>query len=397
MWKKKSNIALLIMAGISELTLAILYHMGIVENGWRWILIAAAIWGILIITVNAMTNCAKACLYGVIVFAVTSGLGQMFLMTGYAATYVYMQSQNLRAISAVVGGSEDATGSHTKLMSYQGYDYYVDSGYTYMYKIKENGLLSEIAASTIYIAADVESVFSENFGEFYTLSNKEAFTDLGSNSLSISFVRNSIDASAFIKIVSDQNKVFYTYFTLDDPAQMIKDLGIVSESYAIGSTNIYLTSASKIVNGTKSGENEILDYEDGRQYILTATGNVYLSEAVAISYGDEIGYSDRVNYFIYNKEITEIEEYRSALNNLDPESDEYAEIQTYIDTLETRMPVMACEMVHETISSGNSIRLYRIRDYSETLQTTPSITIVEIERDGYYIYGYTDLELDDLF
>ena len=385
------------MASISELVVSLLYHFGVFSSWLKWVLIVAAFWGIVIIATNALTNFGKAFAFGFLMIFILLGMGRLFVTVEYATSYLYTQAQNARTISIIITDSKQDASDFHSVMSYDGYDYYVDSGYTYIYKIKQNGLMSEITAFNIYIDTDVESVFQDNFGDFYAVDEKSAFSNLGRDTVSISFVKSRSDSSAFMKIVSPQNKVFYTYFPIDNPIQLVADLGIVLERYSIGSTKIILTKASQIINGTQIGNNEILNYENGKQYVVSTTESVFLSDAMAISFGDDIGYSDRINYFMYSDYILEIEEYKTELNLLDPKSDEAKEISTYITALEAQMPIMACEMVYEDIATNESIRLYRVRDYAETLQTTPSITVIEIEKDGYYIYGYTNLELDDLF
>ena len=397
MLRQKKNIILLITAGLTELCIVIMYHFGIINSCWSWIVISAIAWGVIMIAVNALKHFTKALAFGLSVFMIAAGFGQVALLSGYAIAYIDTQARNLRTITTITDGAVNDSGTYVKIMTYDGYDYYVDSGYTYMYKIKNNGILSEISAMTIYIASDVEKAFSNSFGEFYTVSGNKRFEDVGPCSISISFVKDSKDTSAFIKLVSKQNKVFYTHFPLDDPSQLVEDLGIAFTTYRVGSAEMSLTGASKIVNGTQAGNNEILEYENGKQYIVTVTDKTYLSEASAIAFGNEIGYSDRVNYFLYKDEIADIEEYKKALKDLDAETDEYKEVQGYIAALESQMHAMACEMVYESIVQGNSLRMYRIRNYAENLQTVPSITVIEIERADYYIYGYTDLELDDLF
>lgn len=397
MFKTKTNILLIVMASISELVVSLLYHFGVFSSWLKWVLIVAAFWGIVIIATNALTNFGKAFAFGFLMIFILLGMGRLFVTVEYATSYLYTQAQNARTISIIITDSKQDASDFHSVMSYDGYDYYVDSGYTYIYKIKQNGLMSEITAFNIYINTDVESVFQDNFGDFYAVDEKSAFSNLGRDTVSISFVKSRSDSSAFMKIVSPQNKVFYTYFPIDNPIQLVADLGIVLERYSIGSTKIILTKASQIINGTQIGNNEILNYENGKQYVVSTTESVFLSDAMAISFGDDIGYSDRINYFMYSDYILEIEEYKTELNLLDPKSDEAKEISTYITALEAQMPIMACEMVYEDIATNESIRLYRVRDYAETLQTTPSITVIEIEKDGYYIYGYTNLELDDLF
>lgn len=397
MYKTKKNILLVILAVVSEVAISILYYFGIIQNGFNWTLIVAAFCGIAMIAINALTDFPKSFFAGLLLFTVLSGVGQLSLSIGYTASYLYTQAQNMRTISIITNDSENGGDNYHSLMSYDGYDYYIDSGYTYVYKIKEDGFSSKITAFNIYIDSDVESVFEDNFGDFYSIKDKKAFCNLGRDLISISFVKNRNDSSAFIKIVSPQNKVFYTYFPIDNSSQLISDLGIVYERYNVGSTDFILTTSSKIVNGTQIGNNEILNYQDGKQYIVSTSGAVFLSDAIAISFGDDIGYTDRINYFIYSDYIVEIEEYKKELSLLEPESDEAKEVSAYISTLESQMPIKACEMVYEFIGTTESIRLYRTRNYTDSLQTTPPITVIEIEKDGYYIYGYTELELDDLF
>lgn len=396
MWKNKKNVICIGVASLTAIIIVLLYYCQIIENLLIWLFISSAVWSLILLCSHAYSNLTSGICFALAAFLISAGVGQTFSVMTQVGMESYVQIVNADRIKSIVKGSISEPKSHIYVMSYDGYDYYVDTGYTYVYKIKENGLLSEVEVYNIFIASDIESVLQEKFGEFYIISNNEAFSGISNLSISISFVLNSPDESVFLKLISPDNKVYYSYLPISNAYSFAKDVGIASETFSVGTVKFILTPSTKIVNGAVS-DSEV-EAEDGLQYLITAADEYsFLSPICAISFAEKIGYSDRIHQFIYHKNIEEIERLEKELDGLSKDSDSYKEMSAYIETLKSYMQVYSCELIYEYKHGNDILRLYRARDYSEDLTETPPISVIEIQRDDYYVYSYTQLEIEQLF
>ncbi len=386
---KTKNAFLITVSVLVQIILAILFHLNQIEDIDTAMLLAAGISAIVILIFNCIERWFKGIVIAFILFCCLIGCGKFSIMMGYIGTYSYAQINNNIAINKITKDE-----NYHKIMSYDGYDYYIDNGYTYLYKIKKNGLLSQVTANSIMIASDAEYVFANAMGEFYAINDGPVFSNVKNDKLAISFTNNALDVSVFVKIISPENKVFYTYLTIDNPTQFIKDMNIVDKQYELGNTNLFLTKYSKIINGTV--DDDEVHYVDGSRYVLTVNDAMYLSNTTMFEFSENLGYYDRLNYYIYKDYFAEINKCQDQMATIDPESEEYKELLGYIDNIKSLMNSYSVELCWEKIETNQSIRLYRTYLTGTQLEETPNITVVEIFDNGKYIYASTDLTIDDL-
>ena len=386
---KKVNIALSVLSAIALLVIAIQYHTGHILNIDKTLVIAGLCVGIVFLIANAIQNWKKAFILFAVSFLVAFGIGKFAIMTGYVGTYVYTQATNLIQINKITN-SENSN----YVFSYDGKQYYIDKDYTYLYEIDRKGFSSTINVSSIMIASEAEASLSEYFGEFYATEGSPAFY-IGENiHVTIAFAKNIRDNSVFVKLVNSQKQVFYSYITLDNVSKMAKDLNIIQSEVEIGGTTIYLTKASKIINGT-TDTNET-EYTDGKAYVITSNDKVFLSDTVTISFSGNIGYYDRVNYFLYAEYMAEIDAYKAELAKLPADSDDYKALKEQIQLLEASIVGYYTELCHEVVTPEYTIRLYRSYKKEGTLAEVPDMNVIEIQYADKYVYAMTDISLDDL-
>lgn len=386
---KAKNSFLITLSVIAQIVLAILFHFNKIDNIDFAILLTAGISALIILTVNCIERWFKGIVVSIIVFCCLIGCGKFATMMGYVGAYSYAQINNNISINKIVK-SED----YHKVMTYNGYDYYIDNGYTYFYKIKKKPFTSEVTANTIMIASEAEDMFSNVMGEFYAINDGPIFQDVSVDKLAISFTNNVVDVSVFVKIISPENKVFYTYLTIDDPVKFITDTNIVDKHYNVGSVDLFLTKYSKIINGTENDEE--LNFTQGSRYVISVGTGMYLSSTTMFEFSSDLGYYDRINYYIYKDYFAEIDKYEKQMSTIDPSTEEYKEISGYVENLKAAMESYSVELCWEQIGTDQTIRLYRTYLTSEPIEEVPNITVVEIYENGQYIYATTDLTIDDL-
>ena len=143
---KKINIGIFVAGFLAQAIGAILYHLGKIENIDTYILIISIITAMLFLIANSISNWFKGLLTAILAFALLFGVGKFSVMIGYTGTYAIAQSNNLSEIHKIKTNE-----NFIHVMTYNNQDYYVDSGYTYLYVIENNGLLSSVSANTIMI------------------------------------------------------------------------------------------------------------------------------------------------------------------------------------------------------------------------------------------------------
>lgn len=387
---KKINYCIGIFAVLSQIVIAILYHCGKVTNIQMTLVISAIITAIVFLVANSWNNWFKGALIAILSLAITFGFGTFATMCGYVGTYAVTQTNNLIQINKITEEKD-----FIKVMSYDGKDYYVDTGYTYLYEIERAGLLSSIEAHTIMIDSSAENIFNDMFGEFYEVNNNDAFSNIGNVKVSIAFVKQNLDNSCFIKLINNKNKVFYSYLTLDNPSKLIQDMNIAKDVIEIGQVDIIITKPSKIIDGTTSDDNA-LDYIDGQQYILTVGKQTILSEITLIAFEQDNGYYNRLNYYLYKSYFEEIEKYQNELEKLNKDTQEYKDMESYIQNIQNMISSYTCDLCYELVQPQRTVRLYRAFIKSGELESVPNMTVIEIEYDDYYLYALTEITLDEL-
>ena len=374
---KKLNYFIGIASIIAQFIIAIMYHVGRIDNVNLAILITALFTGIAFVIANSINNWFKGVTIAILAFVVAFGLGKFAIMCGYVGTYTIAQTNNLIQIDKI--SKEE---NFKKIMSYDGKDYYVDSGYTYLYSIEQKGLFSSIEANAIMIDTDAESVFNGRFGEFYEVNNNDYFSNIDTVRVSIALVKEASDSSVFIKLINEDHKVFYSYLVVNNPSQLLSNIGVIQSKIQIGAVELFITKPSKIIDGTVDANGE-LNYVDGKQYIITAGNRLYLSELSVVTFEEDGGYYNRINYYIYKEQFAEIEKYKAELDKLNPDTDEYKEIEKYVNSLESSMSSYSCELCYEVVQPE---RAFIKNGY---LETVPNLNIIEIEYETHFVYATT--------
>lgn len=387
---KKINIGIFVAGFLAQAIGAILYHLGKIENIDTYILIISIITAMLFLIANSISNWFKGLLTAMLAFALLFGVGKFSVMLGYTGTYAIAQSNNLSEIHKIKTNE-----NFIHVMTYNNQDYYVDNGYTYLYVIENNGLLSSVSANTIMIGSDAEESFDGFMGEFYEINNNDHFSNITNVKVAIALVKNNRDDSVFVKLINNDKKVFYSYLNIDDSIALLSDMNIVQETIPVGNVNLVLTKPTKIIDGTISGEGDI-DYKNGKQYLITAGDKLFLSDVNVLSFDKDNGYWSRLNYYLYREYFAEIEKSKAELDKMDPETEDYKELKKYIESLENSMNTYSVELCYEVIQPDKTIRLYRAFIKEEQLESVPDMTVVEIDYGENFVYAMTDITLDEL-
>ena len=387
---KKLNIGIIMAGLVAQFVGAVLYHLGKIANIDTYILVTAIITALLFLIANSLHNWFKGTVLAVLTLALLFGVGKFSVMLGYTGTYFVAQSNNLSEIHKIKNNE-----NFTHVMSYNDKDYYVDNGYTYLYVIENNGLLSSISANSIMIGSDAEESFKGFMGEFYEVNNNEHFSNITNIKVAIALVKNARDDSVFIKLINADKKVFYSYLTIDDTVSLLTDMNIVQETIPVGSLNLVLTKPTKIIDGTTTSDGD-LSYENGKQYLITAGSKLFLSDVSVLSFEKDNGFWSRVNYYMYREYFAEIEKSKAELDKMDPETEDYKELQSYIESLENSMDTYSVELCYEVIKPDKTIRIYRSFIKKEQLESVPDMTVIEIDYGENFVYAMTDISLDEL-
>lgn len=387
---KKINIGIFVAGFLAQAIGAILYHLGKIENIDTYILIISIITAMLFLIANSISNWFRGLLTAILTFTLLFGVGKFSVMLGYTGTYAIAQSNNLSEIHKIKTNE-----NFIHVMTYNNQDYYVDNGYTYLYVIENNGLLSSVSANTIMIGSDAEESFNGFMGEFYEINNNDHFSNITNIKVAIALVKNNRDDSVFVKLINNDKKVFYSYLNVDDSIALLSDMNIVQETIPVGSVNLVLTKPTKIIDGTVSGDGE-LDYKNGKQYLITAGDKLFLSDVNVLSFDKDNGYWSRLNYYLYREYFAEIEKSKAELDKMDPETEDYKELKKYIESLENSMNTYSVELCYEVIQPDKTIRLYRAFIKEEQLESVPDMTVVEIDYGENFVYAMTDITLDEL-
>jgi hypothetical protein len=387
---QKLNYFIGIISVIAQSVISIMYHFGRIDNANTAILIVAIFTGVAFIIANSINNWFKGVTIAILAFIITFGFGKFAIMCGYVGTYTVAQTNNLIQINNI-SKEED----FKKIMSYNGKDYYVDNGYTYLYSIERNGLFSSIEANSIMIDVDAESIFNGRFGEFYEINNNEYFSNIDNVRVAIALIKDSSDNSVFIKLINEDHKVFYSYLVIDHPSELLNNIGVIQSTIQVGAVELLITKPSKIIDGTVDTNGE-LNYVDGKQYIITAGTRMYLSELSVVTFEEDGGYYNRINYYIYKEYFNEIEKYQTELDKLNPDTDEYKEIKSYIENLEKSMSSYSCELCYEIVQPDRTVRIYRAFIKDGQLEIVPNLNIIEIEYETHFVFATTEITLDEL-
>ena len=154
---KKINLAIIATSILAMVVLCVSFHLGYIENLNKSIFILSLSFSVLLLVCNSMKNWFKSIVYAIVLLIALCGFGKLTVVTGYVGVYAYANSNNLMQINKVT--SEKDT---FKMMSYGGYDYYIDNTYSYMYKVKENGIKCPLAMETSGHAAFAENYYLDD-------------------------------------------------------------------------------------------------------------------------------------------------------------------------------------------------------------------------------------------
>jgi hypothetical protein len=388
---KKYNIALLTISVLTAIVIGILYHCNLVGDFNKVIIIIAAVLGLITLSINCMRNWFKSILFAFAICFIVIGIGKLTVITGYVGTYAYTSINNVAQINKIVKNE-----STIHLFSYDGYDYYTDSAYSQMYKVKQNGLFSTIEANTILIEKDAYETLTDHFGIFYEVNNNTYFSNIEDNKISISAPIGKKDEIIFVKIINKDKKVFYTYINPDDPSRLFQEMGIVSKMYDIGSTTLLVMKPTKVIDGTITGEDGVASSETQQYFISITDQKLIASYATEVKFDGAASYHTRINYYLYKEAFLDIEIYEEAIKSLEKDSDEYKKAEEQLKLLKEQIVSHTCELCYEDVHQDYELRLYRVFLPSGALTETPDITIVEIKYGELYWYGETNLTLEEL-
>ena len=386
----KKNVYVFILALITQVTTVILSYFNIIYDVDKAMLIVAAIFALILLVINCLKHCGKAIVLCMISFLLVLGIGKVGIATEYVVTYCNIQIHNNKTVNQIMNSD-----THHKLMAYGDKNYYVDNGYTYLYEIEKTWFGYNVVANNIMIREDIEDQLELYACEFYSMETISAFTDMKHDKVAFSFTNGLTDNGVIIKMISPDNKVFYSYIAINDTRPFVESLQISDLLFEIGKTNFYLTKPSKIINGTETGDE--VDFVEGQQYLITENGSLCASSVVYIEFDEDSKYYNRINYFIYRTYFEELQKYEDALKTMIPDTDEYKTMQSEIESLKSSMPSYTCELAYEQFSGQSTIRMYRAFLMTGELEEVPNISIIEIYQDGKYIYSYTDIEIEDLY
>ena len=258
-------------------------YFGLVGNAWIWMLGVALITAILYMVATTGKDMLCVAIYAVCLCLVLIGAGRLTMSMTSTAVYMHVTFHNYQAVTNIERGSALDEPTHIRLFEYDGYQYYTDTGYTFLYQIKRNGLQTEVHANTIALEKDFINTFGTSTTEYYAMDEALGIEDQSQDRIAIAFPLEVSDPCVFIKIVSPENKVFYTYLDIGDKARLLEDLGIVSESISIGSASILVTGTTVIQDGTGNSE----DQEEGDRYMLSSDGNLLFASHLAIAKYEE--------------------------------------------------------------------------------------------------------------
>ena len=391
MFKNLACKIIVIVGIIAELSIGILYHIGLVNELWAWMIIIAAACALMYIVTNNVDPIIRSVLYAIVIAAILIGAGRLSVSAGSTTSFMYINIKNQIMINNIEHESEKGIDSYIHLFDYGEKRYYTDAGYTYLYEIKDGNVFSEIIANGILIESDFNMVLDESFTDFYSIDDNNWFTDRSDDQISIAFYMDGKEDNCLIKILSPKNKVFYSYINIDKPLSLIKALGLEADNIKIGDTNIVLTPTTIISDGTGSSD----ETKEGKSYLLTLNNEIYASETFAAKFEEGTLYEDRINWFIYKDVLDLIEEYKIKIEDLDPESPDREAMEAQISLLESSISTCQIELVYENAIENGAVRLYRIKDYSSIITEVPPISVIEIKVGDIYTYGLTDLTLDE--
>jgi hypothetical protein len=390
MLKNKNNLLIIILGSIVEIIVCVLYYFGFMQNVNRAMIIVAAVTAIILLALNCLKKCGAAILLCLLSFLFLIGVGKIGIMTEYGITYTSAMINNTKTVNDIVKSD-----NYHRVMSYGDKEYYVDNGYTYLYEIEKMRLGYSVVANNIMIREEIENEISLYACEFYSLETVRAFSNMIHDKVAISFINGVADNGVIVKLISTSNKVFYSYIEVEDARSFVESLGISDLLFTIGHSNFYLTKPSKIIDGTVSGEEA--DFIDGRQYLLTENGKLSASPITYIEFEEDSTYYNRVNYYIYREYFEQLKKYEDGLATMVPDSEEYKTMASQIESLKASMSSYTCELAYEQISGQSTIRMYRAFIMDGEVTEVPKISIIEIYKDGKYIYAYTDMEIEDLY
>jgi hypothetical protein len=390
MLKNKKNLFIILFGIVAEIVVCVLYYLGFIQNIDSTTLIVAAIAALALLVMNCLKHCGRAITLCLLSFLLLVGVGKLGVMTEYSVTYANAMINNIKTVNNILESD-----NYHRVMTYGDKEYYVDNGYTYLYEIEKTKFGYNVAANSITIREDIESQINLYACEFYSLETIQAFSNMTQDKVAISFINGVADNGVIVKMISPSNKVFYSYIEMENTRSFVESLGISDLLFTIGRSNFYLTKPSKIIDGTASGDE--IDFIDGQQYLLTENGKLSASPIVYIEFEEDSTYYNRVNYYIYREYFEQLKEYEDGLATMIPDSEEYKTMASQIESLKNSMSSYTCELAYEQISGQSTIRLYRAFVMDGEVTEVPKISVIEIYKDGKYIYAYTDMEMEDLY
>ena len=390
MLKNKNNLLIIILGTVIEITVCVLYYFGFIQNVNSVMIIVAAITSIILLALNCLKKCGAAILLCLLSFLFLVGVGKIGIMTEYGITYASAMINNTKTVNDILKSD-----NYHRVMSYGDKEYYVDNGYTYLYEIEKTRLGYSVVANNIMIREEIETQINLYSCEFYSLETIKAFSNMSHDKVAMSFINGIADKGVIVKLISPSNKIFYSYIEIEDTRSFVESLGVSDLLFSIGSSNFYLTKPSKIIDGTT--DNDEVDFVDGQQYLLTENGKLSASPIVYIEFEEDSTYYNRINYYIYREYFEQLKKYEDGLATMVPDSEEYKTMASQIESLKASMSSYKCELAYEQISGQSTIRMYRAFIMDGEVTEVPKISIIEIYKDGKYIYAYTDMEIEDLY
>lgn len=371
-----------------EVAIGIMSFLGAITNFWLCSIVVAVVAAIAYIIVTTKKEMLCVSIYAVLIGVILIGAGKFSASASSTVSGIHVMIHNYNAVVRIEEGSVGEDPAYIHLFDYDGYNYYTDSGYTFLYKIQRDGLSTEVYANKIAIEKDFASAFGNSSTEYYSFDNNENVVDRSDDKIAVAFVLDSSEECTFLKIVSPANKVFYTYFDIDDPVSFVKDLGIAGESISLGSHSVFVTAPTVIQDGTGNTDGE----EEGKRYLISINGNkLFASSLAAARFNEDAAYSDRVNWFLYSEVEKLIAEYKKELSGMAVGTDEANALAEIIKEAEASVIPYQVELTNERFFGNRAVRVYVAGDVSGNYAGA-NVGVIELYIDGVYLYGYSEAD-----
>ena len=360
-------------------------------------LIAIGIYVFLYMLISAIKKekVIKIFLYPIIGALTAFGVINLTLMTCSVISHINLSNETKMYSEAIMSQAS----TYKEIFETEDNFYYINRDFTNLVEINKK----DYSKMSTYIVQHEDNVDNDLsiFSPFFATGTFSNITKTCNYDIHFALIKDVQENSILIRII-DGEEVYYSYLMPESINEFIKTSNAFKLLKTEGYTNFYITipSVSVDLNDLNSEKTEIEAIKNTSGLLTVTEDYYYFSDAAYVEYETTPDYVTRINNFYNQETLSEIKELSNILESLEKDSDDREEIEYDILNLQSNLIEHYVELVNEVVGEKETIRYYRV--FTPNLESNEEfnfdiISTVELELDGMYMIGKTNIDTFEIF